>query len=82
MTHPIADAHPPPAPSGAFTPEQKEYLAGFMAGVSASGIFVGTNSSGQLTASPADAASRISPSRLRMSIADTVLMADYDSQPS
>ena len=40
------------APSGAFTPEQKEYLAGFMAGVSASGVFVGTNASGQFTASP------------------------------
>jgi ferredoxin-nitrite reductase len=47
----------PPTPSGAFTPEQKEYLAGFMAGVSASGVFVGTNSLGQLTAAPTGAAS-------------------------
>ena len=39
-----------------FTPEQKEYLAGFMAGVSASGVFVGTTSSGQLTASPSASA--------------------------
>ena len=34
-----------------FTPGQKEYLAGFMAGVAASGVFVGTTSTGQLTAS-------------------------------
>src|SRR5882672_4456825 len=47
----------PPAPSGAFTPEQKEYLAGFMAGVSASGVFVGTTAAGQLTASGAASAS-------------------------
>ena len=39
-----------------FTPEQKEYLAGFMAGVSASGVFVGTTASGQLTASPSASA--------------------------
>ncbi len=38
-----------------FTSEQKEYLAGFMAGAMASGVFVGTNSAGQLTASPAAA---------------------------
>ena len=47
----------PPAPTGSFTPEQKEYLAGFMAGVSASGVFVGTTSTGHLTASPAAALS-------------------------
>src|SRR6266850_6625055 len=48
----------PPAPSGAFTPEQKEYLAGFMAGVGASGLvpFVGHTPGGQVTASPANAA--------------------------
>ena len=40
------------APDGAFTPEQKEYLQGFMAGVQASGVFVGTNATGQLTAAP------------------------------
>ena len=40
-----------PAASGSFTLEQKEYLAGFMAGVTAGGLFVGTNSAGQLTAS-------------------------------
>jgi ferredoxin-nitrite reductase len=40
-----------------FTPEQKEYLAGFMAGVGASGLapFVGHNAAGQITASPAGA---------------------------
>ncbi len=46
----------PSGPAGAFTSEQKEYLAGFMAGVSASGVFVGTTSSGLLTASPAASA--------------------------
>jgi ferredoxin-nitrite reductase len=43
-------------PSSAFTPEQKEYLAGFMAGVSASGVFVGTTATGQLTANAAASA--------------------------
>ncbi|HWA25936.1 MAG TPA: NirA family protein [Lacunisphaera sp.] len=42
---------------GAFTPDQKEYLQGFMAGVLASGQFayVGANAAGQLTGSPAAA---------------------------
>ena len=41
----------PNMPAGTFTPEQKEYLAGFMAGVSASGMapFVGHTSTGLLT---------------------------------
>jgi ferredoxin-nitrite reductase len=44
----------PPQP---FSPAQKEYLQGFMAGVYASGAipFVGTTAAGQLTASPAAA---------------------------
>jgi ferredoxin-nitrite reductase len=39
-----------------FTAEQKEYLAGFMSGVAASGLppFVGHNAAGQITASPAN----------------------------
>ncbi|WP_438483236.1 NirA family protein [Oleiharenicola lentus] len=46
--------HPGPpsvalAKDGAFTPEQKEYLQGFMAGAAASGVFVGHTASGQLT---------------------------------
>jgi ferredoxin-nitrite reductase len=45
--------HTPPQP---FTPEQKEYLQGFMAGVAASGVFVGHTATGQVTASPAGAA--------------------------
>jgi ferredoxin-nitrite reductase len=45
-----------PPPTGPFSPEQKEYLQGFMAGVQASGIFVGANASGQLTGSPGAAA--------------------------
>ncbi len=38
-----------------FTAVQKEYLAGFMAGIAANGVtpFVGHNSAGQITASPA-----------------------------
>lgn len=43
---------PPPPPSGAFRPEQKEYLQGFFAGLQASGVFVGHTAAGQLTASP------------------------------
>ncbi|HEY1109621.1 MAG TPA: hypothetical protein VGE76_13330, partial [Opitutaceae bacterium] len=41
-----------------FTPAQKEYLAGFMAGVGASGLapFVGETAGGQLTATPAQSA--------------------------
>ena len=49
----------PPSPtSGAFSATQKEYLAGFMAGVAASGQipFVGQTASGQLTASPTSSA--------------------------
>lgn len=47
----------PNAPDGQFTSEQKEYLAGFMAGVSASGFtpFVGTTRNNLITASPANA---------------------------
>ncbi len=42
----------PPQP---FTPEQKEYLAGFMAGVASSGVvpFVGQTERGEITATPA-----------------------------
>lgn len=47
-----AALQPPSAPSGSFTPEQKEYLAGFMAGVAAGGVFVGGNAAGQITAQP------------------------------
>src|SRR5690349_1137320 len=46
----------PPSPAGAaFTDEQKEYLAGFMASVAQRGLFpyVGTTGSGQFTADPA-----------------------------
>lgn len=52
-------ASPPPSPTaGAFTPEQKEYLAGFMAGVGASGLvpFVGHTATGLITATPDGAA--------------------------
>ncbi|HEY0947572.1 MAG TPA: NirA family protein [Opitutaceae bacterium] len=43
--------------SQSFTPEQKEYLQGFFAGLQAGGVFVGTTAGGQLTATPAGAAS-------------------------
>jgi ferredoxin-nitrite reductase len=48
---------PPPTP-GPFSSDQKEYLQGFMAGVLASGqyAYVGATASGQLTGSPAAAA--------------------------
>ncbi len=44
----------PPAAPGSFSPDQKEYLQGFMAGVLASGqyAYVGANAAGQLTGSP------------------------------
>ncbi len=44
----------PPPVSGGFTPEQKEYLQGFLAGVSASGFvpYVGLNGQGRLTGDP------------------------------
>jgi ferredoxin-nitrite reductase len=45
-------ATPVPPPAGAFTLEQKEYLQGFMAGVQASGVFVGANAAGRLAAEP------------------------------
>ncbi len=51
-----------------FTGEQKEYLAGFMAGVSASGVFVGTTATGQLTSS---AATSSSPNQALPPTADT-----------
>src|SRR5687767_13545870 len=46
----------PNPPAGPFTPEQKEYLAGFMAGVSAAGVvpFVGNDHHGRVTHAPAD----------------------------
>jgi ferredoxin-nitrite reductase len=37
-------------PAQPFSAQQKEYFAGFMAGVSASGVFVGATAGGQLTA--------------------------------
>jgi ferredoxin-nitrite reductase len=37
-----------------FTAEQKEYLAGFMAGALASGAFVGHTAAGQITANPSN----------------------------
>ena len=49
---PRAAPLPSAAPTGGFTTEQKEYLAGFVAGVSASGVFVGHTATGQLTSRP------------------------------
>ena len=41
-----------PAPAAGFTPEQKQYLEGFLAALAAQPVFVGTNTAGQLTATP------------------------------
>ena len=38
--------------SAGFTPEQKQYLEGFLAAIAAAGPFVGQNAAGQLTAEP------------------------------
>jgi ferredoxin-nitrite reductase len=55
---------PPVVPAergGEFTPEQKEYLAGFFAAVAQRGLnpFVGVNEAGQLTAAPASGQSNL-----------------------
>lgn len=57
MSSPASPASPS-APGGPFSPEQKEYLAGFMAGLGAGGLlpFVGQTAAGQLTGTPAAAA--------------------------
>src|SRR5512141_1692707 len=39
-------------PSAGFTPEQKQYLEGFLAAIAAQPPFVGQTASGQLTATP------------------------------
>jgi ferredoxin-nitrite reductase len=54
----VTSTTPAAAASGPFSPEQKEYLQGFMAGVAASGqlAFVGQTSAGQFTATPGAAA--------------------------
>ncbi|MBI2517813.1 MAG: NirA family protein [Opitutae bacterium] len=49
------EAPVPAAPAG-FTAEQKEYLQGFMAGVAASGAFVGRTTNGRLTAHAGESA--------------------------
>ncbi|MFO1449209.1 MAG: NirA family protein [Opitutaceae bacterium] len=53
----LPSTQPSPA-SGSFSPDQKEYLQGFMAGVLASGqyAYVGATAGGQLTGSPGAAA--------------------------
>jgi ferredoxin-nitrite reductase len=43
----------PDSPSTGFTPEQKEYLEGFLAAFAAQAPFVGQTAGGQLTATPA-----------------------------
>lgn len=48
---------PAPAtePAAGFTPEQKQYLAGYLAALAASAPFVGHTAGGQITATPAEA---------------------------
>ena len=48
-------AAPLDSPSTGFTPEQKQYLEGFLAALAAQAPFVGQTAAGQLTASPAEA---------------------------
>ena len=52
------DPNAPPPPAQPFSADQKEYLAGFMAGVAASGLtpFVGHTADGRISAVPASAA--------------------------
>jgi len=45
-------ASPAAEPASGFTPEQKQYLEGFLAAFAAQAPFVGQNAAGQLTASP------------------------------
>lgn len=45
----------PTTETAAFTPEQKQYLEGFFAAITAKAPFVGHTTSGQITASPAQA---------------------------
>ncbi|HEU5077568.1 MAG TPA: NirA family protein [Opitutaceae bacterium] len=47
---------PPESSTGSFTPEQKQYLEGFLAALAAQAPFVGVNGQGQLTATPPAAA--------------------------
>src|SRR5437660_11447183 len=50
----VAKAGSGDVPAGQFTLEQKEYLAGFMAGVAQRSLvpYVGTTANGQITAEP------------------------------
>ena len=60
------------APSTGFTPEQKQYLEGFLAALSASAPFVGLTSSGQLTATTPLAAGASPPNLAAPPPEDTV----------
>lgn len=51
MSAPVAT----PEPSAGFTPEQKQYLEGFLAALAVQAPFVGTTAAGQITASPSEA---------------------------
>ncbi len=48
-----------PEPGTGFTPEQKQYLEGFLAALAVQAPFVGQNAAGQLTASPAPGAANL-----------------------
>jgi ferredoxin-nitrite reductase len=51
----MPSAAPPEMPATGFTPEQKQYLEGFLAALAAQPAFVGLTAGGQLTATPAEA---------------------------
>lgn len=65
-TAPLTPALSPSAgEKGEFTAEQKQYLAGFMAGVAQRGLFpyVGATANGQLTADPAQGSANLAAAR-------------------
>ncbi len=48
-----------PTPATGFTPEQKQYLEGFLSALAVQAPFVGQTAGGQLTASPGDASANL-----------------------
>ena len=55
MTAPLTTSEP----SSGFTPEQKQYLEGFLAALAAQAPFVGLTATGQITATPGSASSNL-----------------------
>ena len=69
MDHPALELNVElPASSAAFTPEQKEYLAGFMAGIAQSSPMVSTAISWNASTNPLTFSRSIRPSVCEMSV--------------